>query len=369
MIEKTVVYCAFCDYHMLIRSQKMNKRERVRAAITHHQPDKVPWMINLTTPARNMVADYYGDDSLRDPVALWEWLDNHIRIVDPSHIGFHELEEEVKPGFWRDKFGIIWDTRGLYGEGEWGRPMNCLLPEPTLANYSFPEPPGPEHFAHYPQFIEDNKDCFLVGVAGHLFEPAWALRGMEDLLVDMSLNPSFVHDLLDAITDYYLAVIDQVIQSNVDACHFGDDWGSERALIMGPKLWRKYIKPRMAKMFARIKEAGKFVFLHSDGNLSAIFEDLIEIGLDVYNPLQPEVVDIYEVKKKYGDRLCFWGGIGLRSALLLDNPQAVRGSMKRLLSEIGAGGGFIVAQAHPDGILGDVPVENIVAVLETVKNQ
>lgn len=138
---------------------------------------------------------------------------------------------------------------------------------------------------------------------------------------------------------------------------------------MGPHRWRKYIKPRMAKMFAKVKEAGKFVFLHSDGNLTAIFDDLIEIGLDVYNPLQPEIVDIFEIKKKYGDRLCFWGGIGLRSTLFLDSPEAVRDNVQRIIEEIGTGGGFILAQAHPDGILGDVPLENIVALIETVRNQ
>jgi uroporphyrinogen decarboxylase len=125
----------------------------------------------------------------------------------------------------------------------------------------------------------------------------------------------------------------------------------------------------MAKMFARVKEAGKLVFLHSDGNLSRIFEDLIEIGLDVYNPLQPEIVDIYEVNRKYGDRLCFWGGVGLRDTLFLDSQQAVRDSVQRMIDEIGSDGGLILAQAHPDGILADVPVENIVALIETVKGQ
>jgi uroporphyrinogen decarboxylase len=122
-------------------------------------------------------------------------------------------------------------------------------------------------------------------------------------------------------------------------------------------------------MFARVKEAGKSVFLHSDGNLSLIFEDLIEIGLDVYNPLQPEIVDIYEVNKKYGDRLCFWGGVGLRDTLFLPSPRAVCEQVQWMIDEIGADGGLILAQAHPDGILADVPVENIVALIETVKGQ
>ena len=187
--------------------------------------------------------------------------------------------------------------------------------------------------------------------------------------MDMVLNPGFVEDLLDALMHYYMAAIDQVVTYDVDACHFGDDWGSAQAPLMGPHHWRRFVKPRMAQMFARVKDAGKFVFLHSDGNLSLIFEDLIEIGLDVYNPLQPELLDIYAVKKEYGDRLCFWGGVGLRDTLLLSNPLSVRDQVRRMIDEMGAGGGLILAQAHPDGILADVPVENIAALIETVKGQ
>jgi len=138
---------------------------------------------------------------------------------------------------------------------------------------------------------------------------------------------------------------------------------------MGTKYWRRYIKPRMAKMFARIKEAGKFVTLHSDGDVSAVFDDLIEIGLDVYNPFQPEIMDVYEMKRRYGDRLCFWGGIGLQSILRFGTPEEVRENTQNMIREVGVGGGYILAQAHPDGILADCPLDNIVALIETVKSQ
>ena len=347
----------------------MNMRERVIAAITHQHPDKVPWMLTLTAPARAKVAEYYADERLKDPAYFDRWMGNHMRIVEPWEIGFHEMEVEISPGIWQDKMGITWDTRGLYGEGEWGRPLEPAATEPKLAAYTLPAPPGPAHFDHFPGFIEEHRDQFLIGVVGSLFEPACALRGMQNFLMDMALNPEFVEELLDAIMAYYLAAIEQVSQFDVDACHFGDDWGSERELLMGPRHWRRFIKPRMAEMFAQVKRAGKFVFLHSDGNLSRIFEDLIEIGLDVYNPLQPEIMDIYDVAARYGDRLCFWGGVGLRETLFLESPQAVHDSVQRMIDRIGAKGGLIVAQAHPDGILGDVPVENIVAFIETVKGQ
>lgn len=345
-------------------------RERVTTAIAHQQPDKVPWSIDLTPPALQKLVAYYRDPHLAEPGRFFDWVGNHIKYVEPRGRGlFHGLEEKVGPGLWRDGWGVVWDTRGLYGEGEWGRPVNCVLPKPILSDATFPDPPGPEDFAHYPQFIQNNREYFLIGYEGHLFEVAWALRGMEDLLTDMIWNPGFVEDLLDGITEYYLTLIEQSVEHDIDSFAFGDDWGSQRGLIMGIKLWRRFIKPRMARMFARVKEAGKFVHLHSDGDVSIVFDDLVEIGLDVYNPLQPEIMDVYEMKKKYGGQLCFHGGIGGQSVLLLGTPEQVRDNVWQMIKEIGAGGGYILAQAHPDGILADVPVENIVALIETVQEQ
>ena len=309
-------------------------------AIRHESPDKVPWALEFTDPALAKLVDHYGDPRLADVEYFDNWVGNHFRIVGPGGRGqFHGLEEEIEPGLWRDGWGIVWDTRGLYGEGEWGRPVNCVLPEPTLANFTFPDPPTPEDYAHYPRFIKDNRECFVIGYEGHLFEVAWALRGMEDFLTDLILNPGFVHDLLEGITEYYLAIIEQSVKYDIDAFVFGEDLGSQTSgLIMGPSHWRRFFKPHMARMFARIKEAGKFVYMHSDGQIDAIFEDFVEIGLDIYNPFQPEIRDVYEVKRKYGDRLSFHGGIGIQELLPHGTPQQVKAEIRRLIEEIGADG-------------------------------
>ena len=347
----------------------MNARERVLAALDHRQPNKVPWAFDFTGPALAKLADYYHDARLADPRFFDAWVGNHFRFVEPRGNGqFHGLEEEVEPGLWRDGWGVIWDTRGLYGEGEWGRPVNCVLPEPTLAHFKFPDPPGEEDFAHYPRFVGENRASFIVGLEGHLFEVAWALRGIENFLADLVLNPGFVEDLLEGITQYYLAVIDQSVKHGIDVFAFGDDWGSQTmGLIMGPRHWRRYLKPCLARMFARIKEVGKFVYLHSDGQVDAILGDLIEIGLDVYNPFQPEIRDVYKVKREYGDRLCFHGGIGVQDLLPHGTPQQVKEEVRHLIEEVGADGGYILGPAH--SVMADVPVENMVAMIETAQEQ
>ena len=338
-------------------------------SVQHIQPDKVPWSIDLTSASLINLAEYFGDPRLVEPEYFNTWVGNHFVEIGPTGKGqFHGLEEEVQPGVWRDGWGIIWDTRGIYGEGEWGRPINCVLTEPSLSNYEFPDPPRKAEFSNYPSFIEDNKDRFIVGQEGHLFEVAWALRGIEAFLMDMILHPDFVEDLMERITDYYLAVIDLSMEYDIDAFAFGEDWGSQnKSLMMGPSLWRRFIKPYLARMFSRIKDAGKYVYLHSDGQVDAIFDDLIDIGLDIYNPFQPEIMDVYQVKKEYGNQLCFHGGIGIQNLLLQGTPQQVRSEVQRMMDEIGMGGGYILSPAH--AVLADTPVQNIAAMIEVLKSQ
>jgi uroporphyrinogen decarboxylase len=346
----------------------MTKRERVRAAVLHQQPDVTPWNLELTRPALEALAALRRDPSLVDATRFGDWVGNHIATVEPRGGSlFHGLVEEVSPGLWRDGWGVVWDVRGLYGEGEWGTPVGPPLSEPSLRGYRLPDAPGPEAFAHYPEAISALGGHFVVGMEGHLFEVAYALRGMEAFLLDMVASPGFVDDLMQAVTEHYLAFIDESVRYPIDAMAFGDDWGAERGLIMGPRLWRRFIKPHMARLFKRVHAAGKFVLIHSDGDLSAILDDLIEIGLDIYNPFQPDVMDVYAIKRRCGDRLSFYGGISVQALLPLGTPAQVREETRRMIAEVGAGGGYILAPSH--AVLGDTPAENLAALIEVLHNQ
>lgn len=148
---------------------------------------------------------------------------------------------------------------------------------------------------------------------------------------------------------------------------FGDDWGHQTGLIMGPKLWRQFIKPRIKQMYGLVKSKGKFVFIHSCGKVNEIFPDLIECGLDVFNPFQPEVMDVFEMKKKYGSSLSFYGGISTQRTLPYGTPAQVRDEVKRLLDVVGKNGGYIAAPAHD--IPADAKPENIAAMIEVLRNQ
>ncbi len=191
---------------------------------------------------------------------------------------------------------------------------------------------------------------------------------MEDLLVYMLTDKPFVHALLDRIVAYNLGAIDKICRTwAVDAIFFGDDWGQQNGLIMGPALWREFFRPQIAKLFGAAKERGKLVFLHSCGRVQELFDDLVDCGLDVFNPFQPEVMDPLEMKRQYAGRLSFYGGVSTQRTLPFGSVQDTKDEVRRLLDGVGAGGGYICAPAH--AVPPDARPENIAAMIEVLQNQ
>jgi len=328
-------------------------KERVLVALSHQQPDITPWQIDLTIEARDNTAEYLGDPN---------WM-----AGINNHLAGHEdgWFTEVRPDFWEDQFGIVWN-RTI--DKDIGNVDELLIPEPDMSRYTFPEPDlarnarGIEHLlAEHP-----NEFCFS-GVGFSMFERAWTLRGMENLLTDMILNPSFVDALLDRILEYNLKAIDHMVTYDIDCVRFGDDWGQQKGLIMGPKLWRRFIKPRVAAMYARVKDAGKYVMQHSCGAVQELFPDLIDMGLDIFNTFQPEVMDVDFCKREYGQHLTWYGGISTQQVLPRVGPDELRVHIREMIVRVGADGGYIVAPTH--AIPRDVTPENIVAFADEVNHQ
>jgi uroporphyrinogen decarboxylase len=146
---------------------------------------------------------------------------------------------------------------------------------------------------------------------------------------------------------------------------FGDDWGHQRGLLFGAPLWRRFIKPRLALLYGAVHKADKAVLIHSCGKVQELFPSLIDLGLDVFNPFQPEVMDLGRIKSEFGADLSFYGGMSIQRILPFGTPQQVRDEARRLMDEIGRGGGFIIAPSHD--MPGDVPLENKVAFIEAVR--
>lgn len=243
-----------------------------------------------------------------------------------------------------------------------------VLDEPSLKDYKFPKIDENRLRNEYEYLIKNENDTFKFGSIGFsMFERAWTLRGMENLLIDMVIDPVFVDELLDSITEYNLRIIEIALDYNIDGFHFGDDWGQQSGLIMGPIYWRRFIKPHITKMYARVKKAGKIVSQHSCGDIYEIFPDLIEIGLDIYQTFQPEIYDLRKVKKEYGKELTFWGGISTQKFLPFASPEEIRKVVIETIEIMGENGGYIAAPTH--AMPGDIPSENVVALIDVLRNQ
>gem|GEM_PF-48486 len=394
-------------------SDHMTKRERVIGALNHRQTDIIPYVVGFTQKEHELYAAYTGDADFASKIG------NHatgcyysgfvagtaaarqrtVSTQTPASMqtsaaslsGGHALREigldgEVagKPGYYMDDFGVVWN-RTI--DKDIGVIDNYVLGEPDLSALELPPVYEDELRRGYEALTggggrgdgadgadadggdgTDADELFKYGSVGFsMFERAWTLRGMENFLIDMISEKSFAHGLLDAICDYNMEIVKIGLSYDIDSFYFGDDWGQQKGLIMGPALWREFIKPRMARLYSAVKAKGKYVVQHSCGDVTEIFPDLIEIGLDCYQTFQPEIYDIRAVKQEYGGDLSFWGGISTQRLLPFATPGEVRAKTAEIMQIMGANGGYIAAPTH--AIPGDVPPENVEAMLDVFQNQ
>jgi uroporphyrinogen decarboxylase len=335
----------------------MNPRDRVFRTIAHQQSDIVPYDVDFTVPAREKMVEFYGDENFEETIG------NHLARIEAVP---PDAWVEIEPDIWRDEFGIVWN-RSI--DKDIGTPeLPSVLPEPTLDGFTFPDPALESRYDGHADFAKKYHDRFRINDIGFtLFERAWTLRGMENFLTDLIVNPDFAHELLDRLVEFNIGIVEGAARFDFDGIMFGDDWGQQQGLIMGPDLWREFFKPRIAKMYKAAHDLNMTVFIHSCGDIKTVLPDLIEVGVDVLNPFQPEVMNPYETKKTFGDQISFYGGMSTQKILPYGSVDDVREETKRLLDRVGEGGGFIFSPAHQTP--GDVPADNMAAMIEILMNQ
>jgi len=332
----------------------MTKRDVIHAVLEHQRPPYVPWSLGFTYEAEAKLRRYFGQDDLEP------FLHNHILGLGNGIGFFTDLGNDLV----QDVFGVVWD-RSV--DKDIGAVQGQVLPEPTLAGYILPDPHDPRLFADIPDRIAQYSDQFRVFQIGFsLYERAWTMRGMENLMMDFLDHPQFVQALFNAIADYNIAQAEKALAYDIDAVYFGDDWGQQHGLQMGPRLWHKFIYPVLQRMYAVVRNAGKYVFIHSCGDVDELFDDLIDIGLNCFNPFQPEVMDVFALLRQYRGRLTFHGGLSTQRTLPYGSVDDVRRETQHLL-DAGRDGNYIFAPAH--AVEGDVPLENMLAFIEQLQTQ
>ena len=333
----------------------MTRREAVIHALEHEETDHIPFHVEFTLQEEEKVLRNLDKD---------EFFKKYGGYLHYFQYWGYPTEREDKPEHFTDDFGVTWNRSGV--DKDIGVVDNPVISEPDISLYPTPYLNEKRIREECEKILATKEDKFcFAGIGFSMFERLWSYVGIEDALIYMITDPQFVHELLDKILSFNLRVIDIFNEYPFDGIYFGDDWGQQKGMIMGAPLWREFIKPRMEIMYHHAKKNGKFVLQHSCGDIEDVFEDLIEIGLDCYQTVQPEIYDLKSIKEKYGDRLSFWGTISTQQALVHLSPVELEKIISDTVEIMGKGGGFIVAPTH--AIPQDVPVENVMAMLNCFK--
>jgi uroporphyrinogen decarboxylase len=354
----------------------MKHRDRVQMALNHEQPDRCPMQVSFTPEfAARLKADMnLGGPTLHNPhgggntYELERALGEDMLLTSVGWANSYYQQE----GDYVDEWGIGWKSipyETPYGLGYYteiaGHP---LADDQAIASFQSPDPNRPELYREAEWVIHTFKDEYwIVGVTvTTIFETAWALRGYERMLSDFVLRPDLAERLLDIPYQYHLAAARKLVQMGVDMIWIGDDVGAQHSMLISPKMWRRFFKPRMASFIAELKALNPQVKVayHSDGVVYPIIPDLVEIGLDVLNPVQPACMDPAVLKKDYGDRLCFWGSLDEQHTLPFGTPAEVSEEVCTRLRTIGKNGGLILGPTHHVQL--DTPLENFWAMLDTI---
>lgn len=331
---------------------QLTHKERVRRAIRHDTVDRLPTQINYTGRQAAKMAAHF-DVSVQD---LPTRLDNHLLRLDLTYSERYNEDRSVKFDWWGAGFDM--------GEEGYFVRLSPLQENRDLDAFAWPDPytPGLLDDAEHLVAADDGQHFLMPNFGWSLFERAWSLRGMVEFFMDMAGSPDYAGELLDRITEIQIALIRRFIAVGVDGGYFGDDYGGQVNMLISPVMWRKLIKPRLARLFAPFKEAGLPVLMHSDGRIEPILPDLVEIGLNVYNPVQPEVCDFGWLRQTFGNRLAYYGGVSTQSTLPFGEPGEVRTAIQKVLHELAPDNtGLILAPSHR--MMSDIPMTNVEALL------
>ena len=285
-------------------------------------------------------------------------LDNHLPylLIESSK---HWIEQQE----YSDEFGCVWK--------EQDHVPHLIAPplkEPDLREYHFPTLDYEKYFSGLRSFFESTRNHYrLCCLALGFFDRCWSLRGFENFLSDVVLNRKFVEELINRLVEMYIQLIDQIAHHPFDGIRFADDWGYQRGITIGAKHWRKLIMPGLKAIFEYARQKNLTIMVHSDGDLTEIIPDLIQLGVQILNPIQPECMDILWLKREYGRHICFNGGISSQFTIPRGTPQQIQKEITACIKYMGKGGGYIIGPTK--SLNKDIPVDNCKAVLTSILDQ
>ena len=338
----------------------MTLRDYVIAQINHEETDFLPYEFASEGEVMfDHLTEYYGSAEWKEKF-VWPLFNKSPLFFDTWNVwkDFDPNDPSQKV----DPWGCRWTSNGIVHHLD--RPgMYNVEPEdykwPELSDFWWEE--REKTLKLWNDSISDDKFSIAYLGAGH-WELSWRQLTVEEALVMCMVEPERFDFIIEKIDELINQFADILIKTRADAIYIADDWCDQRTCTMGPERWRRFIKPRLAKLYKKIHDSGKYVINHVCGNVTPLIPDLIEIGLDVLQSVQPEAMDVYEVKRLYGDKITFYGGVGMQRLIPFGTPDEIRAEIRKLRLEMGKGGGYILAPAKP--FYKTLPIENYAAAYE-----
>lgn len=367
----------------------MNHRERLLAAVSHRQPDQVPIDLGGTRDS-SLVVEAYEKLKKHFGIAAGNKLcDRMMRVVDVDEKILQTLDidtravfpgaltqsraKDLGPDSYQDDWGVIRvHPEGSYYYDQREFPLSGEIPISAIAHYPWPDPDDPgliRGLKGRVQWIRENTDCAaILTLPAPFVHVSQYLRGFEDWFMDFILNPRRLEALFDAVLEVTLQMArNELLEvgKDVDIVICADDLGTQTGLQMSREHYVKYIKPRHEKFFRQVHELSPAkLLLHTCGSVANIMDDLIEIGVDILNPVQPKAAGMNPIalRKKYRGRIAFWGGPDPQYTLPSGTVAEVKKVVEDLVEGMSEGGGFVLSSCH--NIQPDVPLENILALFQ-----
>ena len=386
--------------------EMITSRQRVQTALNHKEPDRTPvdflatpevwdklikhFQPNLAkldsggffSPERESVLQQLEVDcrllsydmfcnppesSLKTGASI-DWWDSLARST-PNRMWRQNAPDGSAYDIWGHHTRIVANPTGRYEEYvSW--PFKGATSVDELRNYPWPVPAWWDfsNVADAIRYLDPHKTRSIRFRAGTVFECAWQLRGMEEFLTDMATAPEIPHYIMERVTEVLVENIHQVLQlvgDDVDTVYFYDDIGAQNGTLISKNMWRRLIKPYHQRIIEATHQAGKLVMYHTDGAVRSMMSELIDMGIDILDPIQPTAKDMApeSLKAEFGDRLSFHGGVDIVGTLPLGSPDDVRNEVRQRVNTMSANGGYILSSSHH--IQSDTPLENVLAMYET----
>ncbi len=343
-----------------------NGREHMLKILRRQVAGEVPMALELDRHAYHRYAGQLGGKTAGDYFDLWH---RYVRLNEDA--GRQAVRfERYYPSLPAEAKIDCWGCAKVENEREAVRhyyPLGSAERPEDVDAYPFPDFYRAECREGLKARVEDlhGRGLVVIGATSRVVFPmCWHLRGMEEFFVDLAERPEIAGRLLDRVTEAQLGIVDGLARAGVDVLWLGIDVAAQTTTFISPRMWADWIKPRMRRLFdyARSLRPDILAAVHCCGAVTPILDHLVDLGVEILNPVQPESIDLEDVKRRYGERMTFWGGVSIQNTLPRGTPEQVRAEVRERVRVLGRNGGYVVCPAHH--LTHDVPWENVLAFVD-----